>query len=199
MFPVLHDCMDQLSWQKRSDMDSAVWMREVEMILSLLLNKSDWRVWGADSCVLVCSQLPGTALHGLKHIWNMGHDPTTGNKRASCFWRSAEGAILLVLGHQGSISLPSHERHPRGVLSPSPQSWLHATYSCNTPPQAVEQTKELGNSWQRNPVYWFTQHLCMRFTASSFTAFTRKCHCSLQYKTKSGELVNVFVFATTSF
>lgn len=102
MFPVLHDCMDQLSWQKRSDMDSAVWMREVEMILSLLLNKSDWRVWGADSCVLVCSQLPGTALHGLKHIWNMGHDPTTGNKRASCFWRSAEGAILLVLGHQGS-------------------------------------------------------------------------------------------------
>lgn len=188
-------------------------MREVEMILRLLLNTSDWRVWGADSCVLVCSQLPGTALHGLKHIWNMGHDPTAGNKRASCFWRSAEGAILLVLGHQGSISLPSHERHPRAEL-PCPsevgQSTNHAhqasqrgpipftpelaaCYSWNTPPQAVRQTKELGNSWQRNPVYLRTQHLCTRFTASSFTAFTRKCHCSLQYKTKSGELVNLFL------
>lgn len=133
----------------------------MERILSLLLNTLDWRVWRADSCVLVCSQLPGTAPHGsnTSETWDM---TLQWHKRAPWFWRSAEGAILLVLGHQGSISLPSHERRPkaelpcpsedgqptkqahqvlRGVLSPSPQSWLCVTYFCNTPTWAARKPR----------------------------------------------------------
>lgn len=154
MFPVLHDCMDQLSWQKRSAMASAVWMREVERILSLLLNTSDWRVQGADSCVPVCSQLPSTALCGLQHIWDMGHNPTIGNKRASCFWSSAEGAILLVLGHQGSISLPSQERHPRAELSCPSEEGQCPNHAYQAPHRGLI-TPELA------ACYLLLQHPCM--------------------------------------
>lgn len=68
MFPLLHDRMGQVSWQNRSDMASAVKMREVEMILSFIVTTSDLRACEAASCVLVCSQLTDTALHGLRDI-----------------------------------------------------------------------------------------------------------------------------------
>lgn len=68
MFPLLHDRMGQVSWQNRSDVASAAKMREVEMILSFIVTTSDLRACEAASCVLVCSQLTDTALHGLKDI-----------------------------------------------------------------------------------------------------------------------------------
>lgn len=43
VFPLLCDCMGQVSWQNRSDMASAVRVREVETILNLIVDTSDLR------------------------------------------------------------------------------------------------------------------------------------------------------------
>lgn len=169
--------------------------------------------FGGQTAVSLFAPSCQAQLHMAQTLLKHGTWPYNGNKRAPCFWRSAEGAILLVLGHQGSISLPSHERRPkaelpcpsedgqptkqahqvlRGVLSPSPQSWLCVTYFCNTPTWAARKPR----SWAipgKGILFTNLHSIRSLVHCKSFTALTRKCHCSLQYKTKSGELVNVFL------
>lgn len=115
MLPVLHDCRDQLSWQERSDMASAVWMRVVETILSLLHNTPDWRIEDRQLCPCLLPAARHSTTWPPTHLKH-GTQPYNWQQNGFCFWSSAEGATLLVLGPQGSISLPSQERHPRAEL-----------------------------------------------------------------------------------
>lgn len=106
--------------------------------------------------------------------WNTGHNPTTGNKRAFAsgalqrelpclFWDTREAPPCLHLRDIPEQSFPVPLRrgnvltmlikHSREVPFSSPQNWVPATYPCNTPAWAARQIKELGNSWQRNPVH----------------------------------------------
>lgn len=95
-----------------------------------------------------------------------------GNKRAFAsgalqrelpclFWDTREASPCLHMRDIPEQSCPVPLRrgnvltmlikHPTGVSSSWPQSWVPAAYFCNTPAWAARQTKELGNSWQRNP------------------------------------------------
>lgn len=165
-FPCFVTAGTRLSWQKRSDMASAVRTREVEMTLSLTVNTSDLRAWETDSCVLVWSQLTDTALHGLKDIWNTGNDPVIGNIRKGFLLlelcRGSQPACFLTLGKnllaftwqkdtpEQSFPAPPRRGSPLIVLIKSPRGLPHSypeCFSLSLPELAAH--------------YLFLQHSCM--------------------------------------
>lgn len=134
----------------------AVLMREVEMILSLTHQTGEFRGQTAVSSFAPSCQAQHYMASNTSETWDTTLQLATKGLLASgalqreppcLFWDTREASELLKRGNVVTMLI----RHPTGV--PSPQSWLHATYWCNTPAWTARQTKELGNSWQRNPVY----------------------------------------------
>lgn len=213
MFPVLHDYMDQVSWQKRSDMASAVWMREVEMILSLLLNTSDWRVWGqtavslfAPSCQAQLCMASNTsetrdttlqlATKGLLASGALQREP-------SClFWDTSEASPCLHMEDIPEQSFPAPLRMgslPTMLIKHSDGSYpLHPRAACTLPALATPLHGQLDKprSWAipgKGILFTNVHSTCSLVHCIIIHSFNRKRHCSLWYKTKSGEPVNLFL------
>ena len=150
----------------------------------------------------------------------MGHDPSIGNTRKGfLLLELCRGISLLVSWHEAKISSPSQERKTpqsraflplRGGRSinrayQESQRVPHSYPECSSPSLREPAARYLllqhscmggwtncgaGQLPEKGSFYWFTQHLCKRLTAPSFTAFTRKC---LQYQTKSAEPLNLLL------
>lgn len=153
MFPVLHDCMDQLSWQRKSDMASAVWVREVDPEPPTQCQTEEFRGKTAVSLFAPSCQAQHCMASNTE-TWDTTRKSATKGllasgalqREPSCFfWDTRKASPWLHMKDILEQSFPAPLRrcdvltmlikHPIGVPSPSPQSWLHATCSCNTPGQ----------------------------------------------------------------
>lgn len=164
------------------------------MISSLIVNAWDLRAWEADSCVLACSQLADTVLHGLKDIWNTGNNPITGNttKGFSLLelcrgsqphfltpskdfldftWEKETSEQSFLPLWEGKVHYPCLSRVPEGCLPPTPSASAFTQAGCTLPALATFLHEQLDKQWswaitRKRLVLLFHVHLRERLTHS---------------------------------